>query len=80
MDRRGGFAQGSSANPFDLDDHVPAAIGNGDAEGHPATRPSTRTTHQCVGVNQVVAVDHENNDQCENGNIDDQGKKDDDQG
>jgi hypothetical protein len=32
-----------------------------------------RTTNQCVGVNRVVAVDHENDDQCENEDIDDQG-------
>jgi hypothetical protein len=37
-------------------------------------------THQCVGVNRLAAVDHGNDDQSENEDIDDQGKNDDDQG
>jgi hypothetical protein len=37
-------------------------------------------THQCFGVNRLAAVDHGNDDQSENEDIDDQGKNDDDQG
>jgi hypothetical protein len=80
MDRRRGFAQGSSApTPSTSTTMSPAAIGNEDAEG---TLQRGRARERPINASREPGgcSDHENDDQCENEDIDDQGRNDDDQG